>query len=362
MPFAKNIPGILFATIVALVAIEMSSRYPALGKNGISILTLAILIGIAIGNMPIYKFLISYCGAGINFSKQKVLRLGIILYGFRLTFQDIGDVGISGIIIDAFMLTSTFILSVYLGMRYFKLDRDTSVLIGAGNSICGAAAILATEPILKASNDKVAVAISTIVIFGTVSIFIYPIIYSYVLINYVDYLSPERFGIYIGSTIHEVAQVVATADAIGEDVTNTAVIAKMVRVIMLAPFLIAVSAFISFTDKKSHQYTDDHKAGQTTKNSISKFFPVFAIFFLVAIGINSTGYISHSVREGLIHLDNFLLALAMGALGLTTHISAIAKAGIKPIKLAAVLFVWLVVGGALANIVASYLFLKTDFQ
>jgi len=167
MQFIKNIPGILFSTVVALVAIEMSSRYPALGKSGLSILTLAILIGIAIGNMPIYKFLISYCGAGINFSKQKVLRLGIILYGFRLTFQDIGEVGFSGIVIDVFMLTSTFVLAVYLGMRYFKLDRDTSVLIGAGSSICGAAAILATDPILKASNERVAVAISTIVIFGT---------------------------------------------------------------------------------------------------------------------------------------------------------------------------------------------------
>lgn len=353
MPFIKNIPGILFATVVALVAIEMSSRYPALGRNGLSILTLAILIGIAIGNMPIYKFLISYCGAGINFSKQKVLRLGIILYGFRLTFQDIGDVGIGGVLIDAFMLTSTFILAVYLGMKYFKLDRDTSVLIGAGSSICGAAAILATEPILKASNERVAVAISTIVIFGTIAIFIYPVIYSYALLHYAEYCSPEKFGIYIGSTIHEVAQVVATAGAIGDEVTNTAVIAKMVRVMMLAPFLISVAAFVSFSEKASKLPDIGNTTGGDAKKSIGKFFPVFAIFFLIAIGINSTGYISEPVRTGLIYLDNFLLALAMGALGLTTHLSAIAKAGIKPLKLAAILFIWLVMGGAAINIVVS---------
>lgn len=353
MPFIKNIPGILFATVVALVAIEMSSRYPALGRNGLSILTLAILIGIAIGNMPIYKFLISYCGAGINFSKQKVLRLGIILYGFRLTFRDIGDVGIGGVLIDAFMLTSTFILAVYLGMKYFKLDRDTSVLIGAGSSICGAAAILATEPILKASNERVAVAISTIVIFGTIAIFIYPVIYSYALLHYAEYCSPEKFGIYIGSTIHEVAQVVATAGAIGDEVTNTAVIAKMVRVMMLAPFLISVAAFVSFSEKASKLPDIGNTTGGDAKKSIGKFFPVFAIFFLITIGINSTGYISEPVRTGLIYLDNFLLALAMGALGLTTHLSAIAKAGIKPLKLAAILFIWLVMGGAAINIVVS---------
>ena len=339
--------------MVALVAIEMSSRYPALGKSGLSILTLAILIGIAIGNMPIYKFLISYCGAGINFSKQKVLRLGIILYGFRLTFQDIGEVGFSGIVIDAFMLTSTFVLAVYLGMKYFKLDRDTSVLIGAGSSICGAAAILATEPILKASNERVAVAISTIVIFGTVSIFIYPVIYSYALLHFAEYCSPEKFGIYIGSTIHEVAQVVATADAIGEDVTNTAVIAKMVRVMMLAPFLITVSALVSFWEKSKNVPGSGDIEAKAKKNSFGQFFPVFAIFFLIAIGINSTGYISSSMRTNLIYLDNFLLALAMGALGLTTHLSAVAKAGIKPLQLAAVLFVWLVIGGAVVNTAAG---------
>jgi uncharacterized integral membrane protein (TIGR00698 family) len=353
MPFIKNIPGILFATIVALVAIEMSSRYPALGRNGLSILTLAILIGIAIGNMPIYKFLISYCGSGINFSKQKVLRLGIIFYGFRLTFQDIGDVGIGGIVIDAVMLTSTFILAVYLGMKYFKLDRDTSVLIGAGSSICGAAAILATEPILKSSNERVAVAISTIVIFGTISIFIYPNIYSYALLNYAEYCSPEKFGIYIGSTIHEVAQVVATADAISDDVTNTAVIAKMVRVMMLAPFLIGVSALVSLSEKTDKVSMNRNSTGGDTKKSIGKFFPVFAIFFLIAIGINSTGYISQPLRTGLIYLDNFLLALAMGALGLTTHLSSIAKAGTRPLKLAAILFLWLMLGGAIINIIVS---------
>ncbi|MBT8513990.1 YeiH family putative sulfate export transporter [Polynucleobacter paneuropaeus] len=353
MQFIKNIPGILFSTVVALVAIEMSGRYPALGKSGLSILTLAILIGIAIGNMPIYKFLISYCGAGINFSKQKVLRLGIILYGFRLTFQDIGEVGFSGIVIDAFMLTSTFVLAVYLGMKYFKLDRDTSVLIGAGSSICGAAAILATEPILKASNERVAVAISTIVIFGTLSIFIYPVIYSYCLLNYAEYCSPEKFGIYIGSTIHEVAQVVATADAIGEDVTNNAVIAKMVRVMMLAPFLITVSALVSFWEKSKNVPGSGDIEAKAKKNSFGQFFPVFAIFFLIAIGINSTGYISSSMRTNLIYLDNFLLALAMGALGLTTHLSAVAKAGIKPLQLAAVLFVWLVIGGAVVNTAAG---------
>lgn len=352
MNFLKNIPGILFATIVALVAMEMSSRYPALSKNGLSVLTLAILVGIAIGNMPIYRFLISSCGSGINFSKQKVLRLGIVLYGFRLTFQDIGTVGINGIVVDSIILLTTFILAAYIGMRYFKLDRDTSFLIGAGSSICGAAAILATEPILKASNDRVTVAISTIVIFGTVAIFLYPALYSFLILNYAEYLTPSTFGIYIGSTVHEVAQVVATANAIGEEVTNTAVIAKMVRVMMLAPFLIALSAYIAIFASSRHL---DAISAESKEKSFIKFFPVFAIFFLIAIVINSTEIISPSMRNIITTFDNFILALAMGALGLTTHLSAIAKAGIKPLQLAAILFVWLLIGGGLINMVVDWL-------
>ena len=125
----------------------------------------------------------------------------------------------------------------------------------------------------------------------------------------------------------------------------------MVRVIMLAPFLIALSAYISLQWKsaKTPQATD--AKADTKKGSIGQFFPVFAVFFLLAIGVNSTGYISQPLRMALITADNFLLALAMGALGLTTHLSAIAKAGIKPLKLAAVLFIWLVVGGGIINIV-----------
>jgi len=142
---------------------------------------------------------------------------------------------------------------------------------------------------------------------------------------------------------------VATADAIGEDVTNTAVIAKMVRVMMLAPFLIALSALVSFWEKSKNVTGSGDIEAKAKKNSFGNFFPVFAIFFLIAIGINSTGYISSSMRTNLIYLDNFLLALAMGALGLTTHLSAVAKAGIKPLLLAAVLFVWLVIGGAVVN-------------
>lgn len=120
----------------------------------------------------------------------------------------------------------------------FGLDRHTSRLIGAGSSICGAAAVLATEPVVKAEASKVTVAVATVVIFGTIAIFLYPAMYPLLA----HWFSPETYGIYIGSTMHEVAQVVAAGHAINPDAENAAVIAKMLRVMMLAPFLILLAA------------------------------------------------------------------------------------------------------------------------
>lgn len=174
-----------------------------------------------LGN-TIYPHIWKSCDGGVLFAKQYLLRLGIILYGFRLTFSQIADVGISGIIIDVLTLSSTFLLACFLGQKVFGLDKHTSWLIGAGSSICGAAAVLATEPVVKAEASKVTVAVATVVIFGTVAIFLYPAIYPLMS----QWFSPETFGIYIGSTVHEVAQVVAAGHAISPDAENAAVISK----------------------------------------------------------------------------------------------------------------------------------------
>lgn len=147
---------------------------PAIAGAGFSALTVAILTGMVVGN-TVYPKIWQRCDGGVLFAKQHLLRLGIILYGFRLTFSQIAEVGVSGIMIDILTLSSTFLLACFLGQKVFGLDRQTSWLIGAGSSICGAAAILATEPVIKAEPSKVTVAVATVVIFGTLAIFIYPL-------------------------------------------------------------------------------------------------------------------------------------------------------------------------------------------
>lgn len=293
-----------------------------------------------------YPWLQPSCHGGVQLAKQRLLRLGIILYGFRLTFQQIADVGTTGIIIDALTLSTTFLLACWLGKKVFGIDSQTAMLIGAGSSICGAAAVMATEPVLKADSSKVAVAVSTVVVFGTLAIFIYPWMYN--LNEHFQWFSfnQETFGIFTGSTIHEVAQVVAAGHAIGPDAENAAVISKMIRVMMLAPFLVLLSGYIS---RSRSTGSTGHKA---EKSAIT--IPWFAVLFIAVAGLNSFNLIPATLVKHLITADTWMLAMAMAALGLTTHISAVRQAGVKPILLATLLFVWLMVGGGAINLLVQH--------
>ncbi|WP_435952876.1 YeiH family protein [Dryocola sp. BD626] len=326
------LPGLALSGAITAFALWMGN-IPAVAGLGLGALTLAILCGMVIGN-TLYPKIWQQCDGGVLFAKQHLLRLGIILYGFRLTFSQIADVGASGLIIDILTLTSTFTLACWLGQKVFGLDKQTSWLIGAGSSICGAAAILATEPVVKAEASKVTVAVATVVIFGTLAIFIYPMIYPFVT----QWFTPESFGIYTGSTMHEVAQVVAAGHAISPETENAAVIAKMLRVMMLAPFLIFLAARVKQLAP----------AGEAQASKIT--IPWFAVLFIVVAMFNSFHLLPNWLVNALVTLDTFLLAMAMAALGLTTHISALKKAGVRPLLMALVLFIWLIIGGAGINL------------
>ncbi len=327
------LPGLLLAASVAWVSIELAQA-PLLQSTGISALTLAIILGMGLGN-TLYPRIAATGAAGVGFSKQTLLRLGIVLYGIRLTFQDIRHVGVAGVVIDTVVLCSTFALAWIVGTRVFGLDRKTSMLIGAGSSICGAAAVLATEPVVRGRAEQVTVAVSTVVVFGTLAIFLYPALYGLNLkYQLIPAATPTAYGLFAGSTIHEVAQVVAAGNAVGTQAANTAVIVKMVRVMMLAPFLLGLSAYLS-------------KSEQDTATRIT--IPWFALGFVAVAAFNSAVTLPHQIVELTTRFDTIVLATAMAALGLTTHVSAIRSAGIKPLALASLLFVWLIGGGLLIN-------------
>ena len=170
---------------------------------------------------------------GIQFCSKRVLRFGIILYGFRLTFQDITAVGLPAIIIDAIVVVGTILLGVFVG-KLLKMDRGIALLTSVGSAICGAAAVLGAESALRVKPYKTAVSVATVVIFGTTAMFLYPALYRAGVFD----LDPQAMGIFAGSTVHEVAHVVGAGNAMGPEVSSCAIIVKMIRVMMLVPVLL----------------------------------------------------------------------------------------------------------------------------
>lgn len=321
------IPGVVLVGGIALLA-SWAAGLPLAQQSGLSALTLAILLGIILGN-TVFPRLASVCGDGVSFSKSYLLRAGIILYGFRITFQQIAGVGWAGLLIDVTIVASTFLLAVTLGTRLLKLDRDTSILIGAGSAICGAAAVIAAESVLRSQAHKASIAVATVVVFGTLAMFTYPALYAPLQ------LSDNAFGIYVGSTIHEVAQVVAVGNAISEEAAATAVITKMLRVMLLAPFLLILGSSLR------------RRQSQAGRQPI--MIPWFAVLFIIVSGIHSAQLLPSALVSELVRLDGILLAMAMAALGLNTRAAAIRQAGLRPVLLAGILFVFLIVGGYAIN-------------
>jgi uncharacterized integral membrane protein (TIGR00698 family) len=311
-----------------------------LQQHGLSALTIAIALAMVLGNTA-YVHVAPTAAPGVAFSKQFLLRAGIVLYGLRLTLQDISHVGVPGVVTDTLVLGSTFALAWYLGTRWLGLERRTALLIGAGSSVCGAAAVMATEPVVRARPEELTVAVATVVVFGTIAVFLYPALFALNLHWHVIDGGARGFGIYAGSTIHEVAQVVAAARSSAPDAADSAVITKMVRVMMLAPLLVGLSAYLG--------RSGDAVQSQAGRASRRISIPWFAVAFLGVVIINSFVALPPNLLRLNNQLDTVLLATAMASLGLTTHVSAIRHAGTRPLILALVLFAWLVLGGAGIN-------------
>jgi uncharacterized integral membrane protein (TIGR00698 family) len=188
---------------------------------------------------------------------------------------------------------------------------------------------LATESVLKSPAYKSAIAVSSVVVFGTIAMFLYPFLYKLGILGF----SEENMGIYIGATLHEVAHVVGSADALGVNVSQNAVIVKMIRVMMLAPFLLILSFWLL------------KMAVKEKKEKTKIIIPWFAVIFIVVVGFNSFDLLPNKIVESINYLDNFALTMAMSALGMQTSFDKFKNVGLKPIYLSVFLFLWLILAG-----------------
>lgn len=332
----NTLHGILLIALFSCSAFYLAD-IPFVKRLSFSPLIVGIVLGMLYAN-SLRNRLPETWVPGIKFCTKQLLRTGIVLYGFRLTFQSVAAIGISALVIDTIVVAGTILLGLLLG-RLLRMDRDLALLTATGSAVCGAAAVLGAEPVVKAQPHKTAVAVSTVVIFGTISMFLYPALWR---AGFFD-LTPAQMGLFTGSTLHEVAHVVGAGNAMGPEISDAAVIVKMIRVMLLAPALLLMSLLLARIAVR--------KGGaQTEKGRIT--VPWFAFGFLAVIGFNSFDLLPDPVVGAIDYADTFLLTMAMTALGAETNFAKFRQAGFKPFLLAALLYVWLFFGGYL---MAAYL-------
>ena len=333
--------GILLIALFSFAAFYIADT-PIVKQLSFSPLIVGIILGMLYANSLRNKLPETWV-PGIKFCTKQILRGGIILYGFRLTLTDVIAVGLPAVIIDLVIVAGTIFLGIGLG-RLIHIDRDTAIMTSTGSAICGAAAVLGAEPVVKCEGHKTAIAVSTVVIFGTISMFLYPILYRAGILSG---LTDTEVAIYTGSTLHEVAHVAGAGnamdptDALG--IAGTATITKMIRVMMLAPALVIMGFALARKSKPG-----DAKTG---KGKIT--IPWFAFWFIAVICINTllqsicgVDSVKQIPLNGTIeYLDTFMLTMAMTALGTDTSIDKFRQAGAKPFVLAGMIYVWLIFGG-----------------
>ena len=322
------------------------AEIPFLKNLSLSPLIIGIVLGMLYAN-SLRNHLPETWVPGIRFCTKQLLRAGIVLYGFRLTLAQVAEVGPAAVTIDAIVVAGTIFLGIGAGRR-LGIDRDTALMTATGSAICGAAAVLGAEPVVRCEGYKTAIAVSTVVIFGTVSMFLYPILYR---AGFLEALGPMGTAVYTGSTLHEVAHVAGAGNAMDPSdtlgIAGPATITKMIRVMMLAPVLVVMSLALAGRRGKAGR----EEAGKGRKIAI----PWFAFGFIGVIGLNTL--LQHlcgaaTVKEiplngAIEYADTFLLTMAMTALGTETGFDKFKQAGAKPFLLALILYVWLVFGGYL---------------
>jgi len=281
---------------------------------------LAVIIGI------LYKRVITIpkeFTKGIDFSLQKLLKIAIVLLGLQLSFAQVLDVGLNGLLVIFLILGSTFLFCIWAG-KLLNIDSRLTHLIAAGTSICGASAIVATNSVIRGKDEHVAYAITTVTLFGFLSMIFYPIVARLL------HLDPHTFGFWAGTSIHETAQVIGTAFQAGQESGEAGTVAKLSRIIFLVPAILALG-FSSIGNSSSEK--------SMTKKQLP--IPWFIIGFIILVAMNSILSIDPGLKDQIKIGNKFLLTISLAAMGLHMNFSKIRKTGLRPLCLGALAWVFI---------------------
>lgn len=330
----NTLHGIFFVALFSLASYHIAS-FQIIKNLKLGPVIIGLLLGSIYAN-SLGQTLPPEWKPGINFCKKNILNLAIIFYGVRLTFQDLMQVGLGGFFACFLVVLSTLAIAFFLGRYWFNLDSELAILIAAGSSICGSAAILATGSILNSKSHKNIIAVAITFLFGTAGMFLFPLVYRLGLLP----INEDLFGIFLGATLPSVGNVAAAGAAISEIVEKNAIIVKMMRVMMLVPFLMLLGLYESRDNTVFHQPEPIN-----TQPEKRILIPWFAILFMVVIAVNSWLRPSPEIVGFINSADKFGLTMAMTALGIETSTKKIQGVGLKPIYLGLIVSSWLVVIG-----------------
>jgi uncharacterized integral membrane protein (TIGR00698 family) len=313
---AAAIPGLALIALLTAAAFGLRALFPAIP---LSPLMLAILLGALWRNLLGVP---ANAAAGIAASLKRPLRLGIVLLGLQLTFGQLLEIGPAGLALLIGCVVLTFGFTLLLG-RCLRVDEGLTHLIAAGTSICGASAVVAANSVVRGPGEAVAYALGVVTLYGTIVMFVFPLLGSLVG------LSDPAYGVWIGASVHEVAQVVAAAFAHGTEAGQIGTASKLTRVLMLAPMILLLG----------------YRVARRGSTAAAVPVPWFAFGFLAMVAVASTGWLPPTLVSALAILAQALLAFALAAVGLETDLRKIRTAGWRPLALgaAATLFI-----GALA--------------
>ena len=305
--FARKIrPGVMLCLLVTLAAIGLTSiERDAIGHVWLEPLVLAILLGAAVRTAwtPDARF-----KAGIDFSAKMLLEVAVVLLGASVSAATLSSLGV-GFVLGIFALVALAIVVGFGVGRALGLNARMALLVACGNTICGNSAIAAVAPVIDADGKEVAASIAFTAVLGVIVVLALP------LLGGLIHLNGLQYGALAGLTVYAVPQVLAAAAPFGAVATQTGTVVKLVRVLMLAPVILALSLIFR------------ERAPAAAKPGLSRLFPWFIIGFLVMIGLRSFDLVPQAALAPMAATSGLLTVVAMAALGLQTDIRAVARAG-----------------------------------
>lgn len=307
-PTPSRLPGLLLSVAIALVALGLGKVAPLVGGP-----VFGIVLGILVRNTMAPGGTYT---PGIQFAGKQVLQWSIIALGFGLSLDQVAKTGLESLSVTLVTMTMAFLTAWGLG-RVLKVHDKLKILIGVGTAICGGSAIAAVTPIIKPDEHDTAFAISTIFLFNLVAVLLFP------LLGHVLHLSDLGFGLWAGTAINDTSSVVAAGYSFSKQAGDYATIVKLTRATLIIPICLILAFATAWKQKKQG----------ATDFSLSRIFPWFILWFLVASGVRTAGLVPVAIQPLLHMAAEFLIIVALTAIGLSANLRKMASTGARPILL-----------------------------